>query len=155
MKKIICLAAALWFGTSTGHANPGPADENGCRDGPDAQHCHQGGGASAESLLVVAALIAGGAYLVRKAADDRRLRRAANPVPALQRYDDNRNGRISCREARRHGIAPAPSEHAAYPYMRDLDKDGVACEGRSRPRSPETGIKPNQSTSTKGLKRWN
>ncbi len=155
MKKIICLAAALWFSTSTGHANPGPADEDGCRDGPDAQHCHQGGGASAESLLVVAALIAGGAYLVRKAADDRRLRRAANPVPALQRYDDNRNSRISCREARRHGIAPAPREHAAYPYMRDLDKDGVACEGRSRPRSPETGIKPNQSTSTKGLKRWN
>lgn len=25
---------------------------------------------------------------------------------ALSRYDDNRNGRITCTEARRHGIAP-------------------------------------------------
>ena len=25
---------------------------------------------------------------------------------ALARYDDNRNGRITCKEARRHGIAP-------------------------------------------------
>ena len=24
------------------------------------------------------------------------------------RYDDNRNGKITCKEARRHGIAPAP-----------------------------------------------
>ena len=27
---------------------------------------------------------------------------------ALARYDDNRNGRITCKEARRHGIAPVP-----------------------------------------------
>jgi len=46
----------------------------------------------------------------------------------LQKYDDNRNGRITCKEARRHGIAPVPSSHPAYPYMRDGDGDGIVCE---------------------------
>ena len=36
--------------------------------------------------------------------------------------DDNRNGPISCREARRHGIAPVARDHAAYPFMRDRGK---------------------------------
>ena len=44
------------------------------------------------------------------------------------RWDDNGNGRISCAEARRHGIAPVPRGHAAYPYMNDRDGDGVVCE---------------------------
>ena len=47
---------------------------------------------------------------------------------ALVMYDDNRNGRITCKEARRHGIAPVRSNHPAYPYMRDGDGDGVVCE---------------------------
>ncbi len=47
---------------------------------------------------------------------------------ALRLYDDNRNGRITCAEARRHGIAPVPRGHPAYPYMRDGDGDGVVCE---------------------------
>ena len=47
---------------------------------------------------------------------------------ALARYDDNRNGRITCKEARRHGIAPVPRSHPAYRYMRDADGDGVVCE---------------------------
>lgn len=47
---------------------------------------------------------------------------------ALARYDDNRNGRITCREARRHGIAPVHRSHPAYRYMRDGDGDGVVCE---------------------------
>ena len=47
---------------------------------------------------------------------------------ALARYDDNRNGRITCKEARRHGIAPVHRSHRAYPYMRDGDGDGVVCE---------------------------
>ena len=132
MKKVIGLVTALWFALSTAYADPGPTDDSGCHGSADARHCHGGGGASGEALLVVAAVVAGTAYLVRKAVDNRRLRDAANPVPALQRYDDNRNGKISCREARRHGIAPASKEHAAYPYMRDLDGDGVACEGRGR-----------------------
>ena len=43
-------------------------------------------------------------------------------------WDDNGNGRVSCAEARRHGIAPVPRSHAAYAYMRDGDGDGVVCE---------------------------
>ena len=35
------------------------------------------------------------------------------------------NGRITCKEARRHGIAPVPRGHPAYPFMRDGDGDGV------------------------------
>ena len=46
----------------------------------------------------------------------------------LALYDDNRNGRITCKEARRHGIAPVPRSHPAYRYMRDGDGDGVVCE---------------------------
>ena len=47
---------------------------------------------------------------------------------ALATYDDNGNGRITCKEARRHGIAPVPRGHPAYRYMRDGDGDGVVCE---------------------------
>ena len=57
----------------------------------------------------------------------------ATPYPtavadALAMYDDNSNGRISCAEARAHGIAPVRSDHPAYPYMNDADGDGVVCE---------------------------
>ena len=52
----------------------------------------------------------------------------AGAVDALARWDDNGNGRITCAEARRHGIAPVPRGHPAYPYMRDGDGDGVVCE---------------------------
>ena len=47
---------------------------------------------------------------------------------ALSRWDDNGNGRITCAEARRHGIAPVPRGHPAYPHMRDGDGDGIVCE---------------------------
>lgn len=47
---------------------------------------------------------------------------------ALSLYDDNKNGRITCSEARAHGIAPVSRDHSAYPYMRDGDGDGVVCE---------------------------
>ena len=47
---------------------------------------------------------------------------------ALSRNDDNRNGRITCAEARRHRIAPVHRSHPAYRYMRDGDKDSVVCE---------------------------
>ena len=46
----------------------------------------------------------------------------------LSLYDDNGNGRITCGEARAHGIAPVGREHPAYQYMRDADGDGVVCE---------------------------
>ena len=58
-------------------------------------------------------------------------RSAESPAPgddALSRYDDNRNGRITCNEARRHGIAPVHRSHPAYAFMRDGDADGVVCE---------------------------
>ena len=53
------------------------------------------------------------------------------PAPAanaLAMYDDNRNGRISCAEARAHGIAPVRRGHPAYEFMNDRDRDGVVCE---------------------------
>ena len=46
----------------------------------------------------------------------------------LALYDDNGNGRITCKEARAHGIAPVPRDHPAYSYMDDRDGDGVVCE---------------------------
>ncbi len=54
--------------------------------------------------------------------------RATSGSSALRQYDDNGNGRITCAEARRHGIAPVRRGHPAYPYMRDADGDGVVCE---------------------------
>ena len=49
-------------------------------------------------------------------------------VDALAMYDDNGNGRITCAEARAHGIAPVRRGHPAYEFMRDADGDGVVCE---------------------------
>ncbi len=49
-------------------------------------------------------------------------------VDALARWDDNGNWRITCKEARGHGIAPVPRDHPAYPFMHDADGDGVVCE---------------------------
>ena len=54
--------------------------------------------------------------------------RAVSAPNVLALYDDNRNSRITCAEARRHGIAPVPRGHPAYRYMRDGDGDGVVCE---------------------------
>ena len=49
-------------------------------------------------------------------------------VDALALWGDNGNGRITCAEARAHGIAPDRRGHPAYQYMRDGDGDGVVCE---------------------------
>ena len=46
---------------------------------------------------------------------------------ALSKWDDNNNGRITCKEARQHGIAPVRRGHPAYEYMNDKDGDGVVC----------------------------
>ena len=45
----------------------------------------------------------------------------------LALWDDNGNNRISCAEARAHGIAPVRRGHPAYQYMNDAYGDGVAC----------------------------
>ena len=47
---------------------------------------------------------------------------------ALELYDGIGNGRITCAEARAHGIAPVPRGHPAYQYMNDRDNDGIVCE---------------------------
>ncbi|MCC4789072.1 excalibur calcium-binding domain-containing protein [Vibrio splendidus] len=47
---------------------------------------------------------------------------------ALSMYDDNNNGRITCAEARNHGIAPVRAHHPAYAFMSDRDGDGIVCE---------------------------
>lgn len=49
---------------------------------------------------------------------------------ALLRWDDNQDGRITCREARRHGIAPVPLRHPAYRFMDDSEDDCIVCEYR-------------------------
>ena len=53
---------------------------------------------------------------------------SSTDVDALALWDDNGNGRITCAEARAHGIAPVRRGHPAYQYMNDADDDGVACE---------------------------
>ena len=53
---------------------------------------------------------------------------AGASTDALRMYDDNGNGRITCAEARSHGIAPVRRGHPAYPFMEDRDGDGVVCE---------------------------
>ena len=45
-----------------------------------------------------------------------------------RQWDSNNNGRITCAEARQHGIAPVSRNHPAYSRMDDRDKDGVVCE---------------------------
>ena len=71
----------------------------------------------------------GAAANVRPARRTRSVRGASAARGAgPSRWDDNGNGRISCAEARRHGIAPVPRGHPAYPYMNDRDGDGVVCE---------------------------
>ncbi len=57
-----------------------------------------------------------------------KVRRKSSGSAALAQWDDNGNGRITCAEAREHGIAPVRRGHPAYPYMRDGDGDGVVCE---------------------------
>ena len=57
-----------------------------------------------------------------------------DPNHPLNLYDDNGNGRISCAEARAHGIAPVHEQtpdvdgDEPYDFMTDRDGDGVVCE---------------------------
>ena len=52
----------------------------------------------------------------------------ASEVDALVMWNDNGNGRISCAEARRHGIAPVRRGQPVYEYMSGRDSDGIVCE---------------------------
>ena len=53
---------------------------------------------------------------------------ASSGTNALELWDDNGNGRTTCAEARKHGIAPVKRGHPAYKHMRDGDGDGWVCE---------------------------
>ena len=61
---------------------------------------------------------------------------AGSTNESIAEWDDDRNGRVSCAEARAHGIAPVTRDHPAYPFMRDGDGDGVVCESGSAARTP-------------------
>ena len=56
---------------------------------------------------------------------------AGSTNESIAEWDDDRNGRVSCAEARAHEIAPVRGGHPAYPFMRDGDGDGVVCESGS------------------------
>ncbi len=60
--------------------------------------------------------------------ETREIAMESTPASALDRYDDNGNGRISCAEASGHGITPVYRGDPAYEYMDDRDDDGVICE---------------------------
>lgn len=88
----------------------------------------------ANALERVLSACASTAMVVRSCEAGRAVPKAPRRVPssdmidALRLWDDNRNGQIACREARRYGIAPVPRGHPAYPFMHDGDGDGVVCE---------------------------
>ena len=47
----------------------------------------------------------------------------------LEKCDTNKNGRITCAEARKCGLkTPITKDHPAYKCMTDRDKDGMVCE---------------------------
>ncbi len=49
-------------------------------------------------------------------------------VDALEFWDDNGDGKITCDEATANSIAPVSFTHPAYEYMDDDDSDGVVCD---------------------------
>ena len=59
----------------------------------------------------------------------------SNDVDALALWDDNGNGRITCAEARAHGIAPIHRGHLAYQYMNDADRDAWCASRNALDRS--------------------
>lgn len=47
----------------------------------------------------------------------------------LEKCDTNKNGRITCKEARACGLkTPIKKDHPAYKCMTDRDGDGQVCE---------------------------
>ncbi len=50
-----------------------------------------------------------------------------SPLPTSE-WDEDGDGRVTCSEARKAGIAPVYATHPAYKFMWDRDGDGVVCE---------------------------
>ena len=97
----------------------------------DAGRTYNGG--QRKRYWVAAGVIACVTVLGFSVAGKRESERAPESQPVgeadvLGRWDDNGDGRITCAEARGHGIAPVRRDHPAYPFMRDGDGDGVVCE---------------------------
>ena len=78
--------------------------------------------ARASTWLVVRSCAAGPSTAFPSAS---RSAQSSGPTDALRLWDGNGSGPITCREARRHGIAPVPRGHPAYPFMHDGDGGGL------------------------------
>lgn len=77
--------------------------------------------------------------LTSELGDESPPRSRPTPTSPLVLYDTNRNGVISCDEARAAGIVPVRRGHPAYLFMVDLDNDGIVCEsGGHRPTDGQT-----------------
>lgn len=141
IRILVPLVAALWAVGAWTHS--GRTDKYGCHAGSKPRHCHgssfNGVDAKAAGVVAAAALGVWLVYKIAKSAKRKRSRqiaatRANKPAmierPAeLALYDRNGNGKISCREMRKAGEStPVPSHHPAYPFMRDRDSDGWACD---------------------------
>ena len=61
--------------------------------------------------------------------DDELMRRTVKPrVEALDKWDADGNGRISCNELRQGGVStPIDTSHPAWPYVKDKGCDGTTC----------------------------
>jgi len=78
----------------------------------------------------------------------------SDELPAeVTQWDDNSNGRITCAEARKHGIAPVRRGHPAYRYMNDRDNDGTVCD-RNLWTPPRSDLELDLRVFFKGIRRW-
>ncbi|MDE2957076.1 MAG: protein kinase, partial [Bacteroidota bacterium] len=89
--------------------------------------------------------------LTSELGDESPPRSRPTPTSPLVLYDTNRNGVISCDEARAAGIVPVRRGHPAYLFMVDLDNDGIVCEsGGHRSTDGQTVRGPQPGTFTRG-----
>ena len=89
--------------------------------------------------IVLAILLSSPSYAQGRSTPTATEEATETPVPtALRLYDDNGNGRITCAEARNHGIAPVRRDHPAYQFMTDRNNDGIVCESAQQTRATAT-----------------
>ena len=78
--------------------------------------------------IVIEKVTFGGEPMDHSKMDHSKMGHSGDADTVLERYDSNGDGRITCSEARRQGIAPVERSHPAYQYMDDRDGDGIVCE---------------------------
>ena len=98
----------------------------GARAAPSPHAPENAATATATTIQPGAAVTVSTHHAVRASSSLRRVRDSNGDV--LARYDDNGNGRSTCKKARRHGIAPVRRGNPAYRYMRHGDGYGIVCE---------------------------